>query len=208
MKKIKIKKFISFKEMSLECGERIEEMLIKKKIHSLVFPGGSSPKILLKYLSKKDIFKKCKLILSDERLTNNKNKNNNQMLLKNFSLLKKVNFLDILKQRHNFLKSYDSALPKKLDLCVLGMGNDGHVASIFDNELQLNFSEKLIIVKKKNENFFRISLSCKYISSAKKIILLTSNKKKLGLILKRKSKPILQIAKMHKKQIECFACAS
>lgn len=192
--------------MSVECSERIEEILIKKKIHSLVFPGGSSPKILLKCLSKKDIFKKCKLILSDERLTKNKNKNNNQMLLKNFSLLKKVNFLDVLKQRNNFLKSYDNALPKKLDLCILGMGNDGHVASIFDNELHLNFSEKLIIVKKKNENFFRISLSCKYISSAKKIILLTSNKKKLDLILKRKSKPILQIAKMHKKQIECFAC--
>ena len=67
-------------------------------------------------------------------------------------------------------------------------------------------ANELIIVKKKNENFFRISLSCKYISSAKKIILLTSNKKKLDLILKRKSKPILQIAKMHKKQIECFAC--
>jgi 6-phosphogluconolactonase len=208
MNKIKIKKFLSFKEMSLQCCERIAEIVIKKKIRSLVFPGGSSPKILFKYLSKKNIFKKCKVILSDERLTKNKNKNNSQILLKNFSLLKKVNFLDVLKKKNNFLKNYDNALPKKLELCILGMGDDGHVASVFNNELSFNFSEKLLIAKKRNENFFRISLSCKYISSAKKIILLASNKKKLGLIIKKRSKQILQIAKMHKKQIECFACVS
>jgi len=206
MKKIIIKKYNNLNNLSQECANQIISTVKNKKKITLVLPGGKSPKQLIKNLYKRNLPSNIKLILSDERLTSKKNKQNSEMLKNNFPSYNKKNFISIFdKKRISNFAIYNKALPKVIDICVLGMGEDGHVASLFEKEIQHSVSSRLVIVKKKEEDYFRLSLSLDYISSSKKIILLINNKKKLNIVLKKKSKILNKIIKKHDKVIECFA---
>ena len=206
MKKIIIKKYNNLNNLSQECANQIISTVKNKKKITLVLPGGKSPKQLIKNLHKRNLPSNIKLILSDERLTSKKNKQNSEMLKNNFPSYNKKNFISIFdKKRISNFAIYNKALPKVIDICVLGIGEDGHVASLFEKEIQHSVSSRLVIVKKKEEDYFRLSLSLDYISSSKKIILLINNKKKLNIVLKKKSKILNKIIKKHDKVIECFA---
>ncbi|MDB9711997.1 6-phosphogluconolactonase [Pelagibacteraceae bacterium] len=206
MKKIIIKKYNNLNNLSQECANQIISTVKNKKKITLVLPGGKSPKQLIKNLHKRNLPSNIKLILSDERLTSNKNKQNLEMLKNNFPSYNKKNLISIFdKKRISNFSIYNKALPKVIDICVLGIGEDGHVASLFEKEIQHSVSSRLVIVKKKEEDYFRLSLSLDYISSSKKIILLVNNKKKLNIVLKKKSKILNKIIKKHDKVIECFA---
>jgi 6-phosphogluconolactonase len=206
MKKIIIKRYNNFNNLSQECANHIISTVKNKKKITLVLPGGKSPKQLIKNLYKRYLPNNTKIILSDERLTSEKNKQNSEMLKKNLPSYSKFFFISIFdkKKISNFF-IYNKALPKVIDICVLGMGEDGHVASLFEKEIQHNVGSRLVVVKKKDEDYFRLSLSLDYISSSKKIILLINSKKKLNLILKEKSKILNKIIKKHDKVIECYA---
>ena len=179
MKKIIIKKYNNLNNLSQECANQIISTVKNKKKITLVLPGGKSPKQLIQ---------------------------NSEMLKNNFPSYNKKNFISIFdKKRISNFAIYNKALPKVIDICVLGIGEDGHVASLFEKEIQHSVSSRLVIVKKKEEDYFRLSLSLDYISSSKKIILLVNNKKKLNIVLKKKSKILNKIIKKHDKVIECFA---
>jgi len=206
MKKIIIKRYNNFNNLSQECANQIISTVKNKKKFTLVLPGGKSPKQLIKNLHKRNLPNNTKLILSDERLTSKKNKQNSEMLKKNFPSYNKKIFISIFdKKRISNFVIYNKALPKVIDICVLGMGEDGHVASLFEKEIQHSVGSRLVVVKKKDEDYFRLSLSLDYISSSKKIILLTNSKKKLNLVLNEKSKILNKIIKKHDKVIECYA---
>ena len=71
----------------------------------------------------------------------------------------------------------------------IGVGNDGHIASIFrDSKILKKKSDLIYLIKKKNENFNRITLSINYISNISNIFLIVYGKKKRNIIniLKKK----------------------
>ena len=76
MKKIIIKRYNNFNNLSQECANQIISTVKNKKKITLVLPGGKSPKQLIKNLYKRNLPSNIKLILSDERLTSKKNKQN------------------------------------------------------------------------------------------------------------------------------------
>lgn len=66
------------------------------------------------------------------------------------------------------------------EIAVLGLGADGHTASLFPGNpgLHVNDDKTYIIVKNNYENFFRISLTFNYLMKSKHIVFLISGETK------------------------------
>ncbi len=173
----------------------------KKKLNkrfSLVLTGGQSPKNLYKKLAKINIdWNNIDLFWGDERYVSHLSKNSNYRLASD-ELLKKIkidkkNIFPIKTQKPISVCSADYSLiikkyfnSKKIifDYCLLGMGVDGHIASLFPNsqDLYKKFITKPVIRK----DFNRITLSLNIINNSNKILLWLNDKSKSETYLKLK----------------------
>ena len=92
------------------------------------------------------------------------------------------NSKSIKKSVYNYSKFLRNAFENNLpsfDLILLGMGNDGHIASLFPNSKALTENLKWVVenyVDKLNSN--RITLTFPVILNSKNIILITQGKEK------------------------------
>ena len=185
---------------------------------SFVLTGGSSPVNLYKKLAKSNIdWSNIDLFWGDERFVSNKSKNSNFKLANDLFIkkvkIKKQNLFYINTKRkdinqssleyQNKIKNYFKNKKIKFDICLLGMGNDGHVASIFPNT---NILKKKSIVSPVNRgDFKRITIGLKVINNSKKIFLWLSKKSKTSIFknLRLKGKKI-PINNLNKKKLYCF----
>ena len=86
---------------------------------------------------------------------------------------------------NHFLNNLNLSYPNsdKFPLAIMGIGYDGHIASIFfTNTSIIKKNEKFIIVKKNNENFNRVSLKLKYLISLPNIIFVVEDIKKNSIL--------------------------
>ena len=68
------------------------------------------------------------------------------------------------------------------DLVLLGIGNDGHIASLFNENMKIKTNKNVIFVNRKD--FFRISLSLKCINNSKSVFLWAPGNKKSNIVKK------------------------
>ncbi len=185
---------------------------------SFVLTGGSSPINLYKKLAKSNIdWSNIDLFWGDERFVSNKSKNSNFKMANDLfikkSKIKKRNLFYINTKRkdvnqssleyQNKIKNYFKNKKISFDICLLGMGNDGHVASIFPNT---NILKKKFIVSPVNRrDFKRITIGLEIINNSKKIILWLSKKSKTSTFkkLQLKGKKI-PVNNLNKKKLYCF----
>ena len=170
----------------------------KKKRFSLVLTGGESPIRLYKFLAKnkKIPWNKVDFFIGDERYVNETSKNSNINMCKKYLLNKiKISNKQIYKISTNHKKIYNSVndynnkikkyfFNKKFSfhLILLGIGNDGHIASLFNNNIKKKSNKNIISVKK--EDFYRISLTLKCINNSKAIFLWAPGKEKKQIVRK------------------------
>lgn len=83
------------------------------------------------------------------------------------------------------------------------MGSDGHVASIFSNNLNLNISNICSPIIKKD--FKRITLNLKIINRSKKISLWLNSKKKSAIYKKINHKKNIPVNYLNKKVLTIFS---
>ena len=180
-----------------------KDFLRKKKQNkrfSFVLTGGESPRKLYKKLSKIDIdWNNIDLFWGDERYVSHQSKDSNYRLAFN-EFIKKIKLdkknIFPIKTNKSISKAsaeYSSTVTKyfkykkiSFDYCLLGMGNDGHIASLFpgSENLYKKFVTKPIIRK----DFKRITLGLNIINNSKKILLWLNNKSKSKIYLKLKKK--------------------
>tara|TARA_B100000965_G_scaffold396771_1_gene412186 strand:+ start:619 stop:1296 length:678 start_codon:yes stop_codon:yes gene_type:complete len=157
----------------------------KKRRFSFVLTGGDSPIKLYKYLArdKKINWRKIDFFIGDERFVKESSKNSNIGMCKKYLLNKikisknqiynistqKLTISQSVVEYENKIKNYFSNKKVKFDLVVLGIGNDGHIASLFKNNIQKKNNKNVKFVKRKD--FFRISLTLKCINKSKNIFL-------------------------------------
>ena len=172
-----IKKFITQFRSKLRSS--------KKRRFSFVLTGGDSPIKLYKYLArdKKINWRKIDFFIGDERFVKESSKNSNIGMCKKYLLNKikisknqiynistqKLTISQSVVEYENKIKNYFSNKKVKFDLVVLGIGNDGHIASLFKNNIQKKNNKNVKFVKRKD--FFRISLTLKCINKSKNIFL-------------------------------------
>ena len=87
---------------------------------------------------------------------------------------KKINLCS--KDYSKKIKNYFKNKKISFDYFLLGMGNDGHIASIFPGDR--NFFDKFISLPVTRNDFNRITLSLNVINNSKKIILWLNKKSK------------------------------
>lgn len=179
---------------------------------NIILSGGNSPKSFYQLLAKHHTeWNKFKITLSDERDVelNNKKSNegsikkliNNDQFNKSFVGLRHTNSMNTL----NRIDEYH--------FCLLGMGLDGHFASIFPamNNLHSAYDESVSLINVKNgfPDVPRISMTLAEINKANNIVLLIHGEEKMDLLLKaRPENKLLPIDKLflssHKK-IDIFS---
>ena len=197
---MKNKSFINLKSASINCLQDVHELLKKDKfIKNIFLSGGESLNVLKNNLSILNLRRKSNIHLTDERVTSNKSYLNSIKLKK--IKIKKINFKDNFNLNNlKNLNKIDDSMPKKNFISILGVGEDGHIASIFDPKKELVLNKSMILTKRSNEDFFRVSLSYNYLSKSKKIFLIFINKKKMKQT-KNKNTIVYKFLKKNSKKI-------
>ena len=192
--------------------ENNENFLIKKFIRlfrrkiadkgksrfSFVLTGGKSPIKLYKCLTKnkKIPWKKIDFFIGDERYVKENSKYSNIWMCKKY-LLNKIKILDnqiykistnqnsIEKDLQNYekrIKRYFLNRRVAFDLTLLGIGQDGHIASLFKNNINKKSRNDVVFVKRKD--FSRITLTLKCLNNSKSIFLWAPDKRKSYIVKK------------------------
>lgn len=105
-------------------------------------------------------------------------------------------------------KEYEKLLPNSLDILLLGVGEDGHIASLFPNSLQLYEQKELCLpIIGPKPPYCRLTVTPPVIINAKKTYILALGNAKARIVEQAKQSPIdinrLPV-QMVKKPIWCY----
>jgi 6-phosphogluconolactonase len=195
--------------------ELIEWAISKYGEAHILLSGGSSPKSVYSQLSEEKIdWSKVIVGLVDERFVDSQDKDSNERMIRSTlcqNNAKKVRVLGMvsdLTSLHNNLLTANSeykCFVKRIDVTILGMGEDGHTASMFpddeQSELLLQSTEiGLFNTVSPNYPFNRITCSKEMLSKSENSLLLISGEKKREVFENAESSklPIYYIAKEFK----------
>ena len=152
-----------------------------------ILPGGRTPIKIFNHLSKFKLIKsKSKLLLSDDRLVSIKSNNSNyKMLFDNLkttfddffplSYNQEINEIGELKLEQKITHILEDNI---LSCAFLGVGSDGHTASLFPNKSQFESTQSGFKIKNKEDGFYRYTLSYKSLMKFKKIVFIISGNEK------------------------------
>ena len=172
----------------------IESTLKNKTRAKIALCGGSTPKAAYSLLGTKNIdWMNVDLFLGDERWVDNKSIDSNCFLLNN-SLFKEGNpsleasFFAVstvdLSSPDESAKSYETILknkldgdPPKFDLILLGLGDDGHTASLFPGSDAL-FERESLVTFGEGKGHKRITFTSKLLSAGDNVVFLISGSAK------------------------------
>lgn len=192
-------KYTNTDEFIIEAVKNIEAFIVEqhqnKKILRIALSGGSSPILVYRKLaeSKQINWSRIALFLVDERYTSlSSNDSNYKMIrenltdhVKNLRKFYHYNTRDsiptIVDQYQKVLQQFESPL---FDLVILGLGADGHTASLFPHDSVLTEEKRLVMhtVTAEHAVADRLTLTFPAILDSTKIIFLIRGKSKEGTI--------------------------
>ena len=204
-------------DLCLDIKNQLVQGLQFKDNLWLVLSGGNTPKELYEKLSTQDIdWPRINISLTDERCVPVDTDKSNEFMLKTHLLknnAKKANFHSLIdavnshsSQKQGLFDIYSQK--KSIDLLLLGVGEDGHTASLFSESANLASSldkknEQLYTrLKLLRESYDRITLNYNLLSKSKKTYLFFRGLRKIEVIEKALESddpmkyPILKFLKM------------
>ena len=164
---------------------KVADLAKSNNFHSIILSGGSSPVSLYKKLGGSSLaFSNLQFVLSDDRRVPIDNPLSNEgMLNKTLGVAENFNLLSL---HSNDIEQILNSIPI-YELAILGMGLDGHFASIFPEMTNLDKAlTSLGAIEMVDDGFPevpRISMTLNEIDKAKEIILLINGQEKLDLLL-------------------------
>ena len=209
---MKINGFADDVLMGQAAAEYIEKLIISKIERGgtfiLALSGGRSPETTYACLTKKNIdWRKVYIILTDERFVPKEHPDSNYKMINDIFIsrinipLENIISPDTslinaekcakshelqLKKLFRFKENHNLLFPS-IDLVCLGIGDDGHTASLFPGDNSLNENKKWILNTKAPENFpvkNRITFTLPLINNADHAIFIVSGKNKRKIIEK------------------------
>ena len=182
----------------------LQNTLNRKPQATLVVPGGSTPRHYLPALAKCKLpWDRITVTLSDERWVDVNDDQSNEKLIKqhllshlpantSFTGLKTThdNPFDVIEILHQRLDS----LPLPVSLTVLGLGEDGHIASLFPGMNQDSLSaHHCIAVAPPIAPSLRMSLSLEMLANSEQIVLVVTGAGKRRLLDRVSDNPDLKL---------------
>ena len=190
--------------------KNLSSSISKYQNASIAVPGGTSPIKIFNELSKQKLdWSKVQITLVDDRLVDPDNDHSNQKLINDYLLKNEAKKSKFIPLNKNLNKGENFKFP--LDVCLLGIGNDGHFASLFPNMINnTNMldpkSKSSIHEVKANGNPFipRISMNLPLILSSNLIILLIKGKLKQEVLREAYSNKNIPLYYLLKHRINNF----
>jgi 6-phosphogluconolactonase len=178
---------------------------------SFVVSGGSSPVKIFNDLSKSDLdWSKVSVTLVDDRVVSSEHSDSNEKLLKENLFINNASAAKFISLKSDSEEVMNINRP--FDIMLLGMGEDGHFASLFpelvdnSNYFDLSANPEIIFTEPMgNPCHKRVSMNLSMIMKSKKIILLVSSSAKSILVdqaLENKYLPIHFLLNQQTKDIE------
>lgn len=195
---MKIKTFETKQEVAIQFSRYLAILIASKEEMHIALSGGSTPKIVFDELAAN--FQKIidwqgvHLYWGDERCVDPTDDDSNYKMTVEHLIAK----IEIPKENIHRIKGeneppyeakrygelLNQILPKSngvpsFDLVILGMGDDGHTASIFPHELELWYSEKFCEVAIHSDSGqYRVSITGQLINNAKSVAFLVTGENK------------------------------
>lgn len=190
--------FKSKEEMNQTFTKKVKEIISQKDTITIALSGGSTPKSLFDYWAKlpegEIDWKKVKFFWGDERCVPPTHEESNYKMTKEhlfdhipvqegqiFRIHGENNPAEEAK-RYGELLSQElekSADTPSFDILMLGMGDDGHTASIFPHEISLwDSHENCVTATHPTSGQQRVSLTGKVINASKHIFFLVTGENK------------------------------
>tara|TARA_B100000941_G_scaffold48468_1_gene30533 strand:+ start:2797 stop:3513 length:717 start_codon:yes stop_codon:yes gene_type:complete len=186
----KLREFNSTDELDKNLSKYIERIL-KQSLQddfqtSLVMSGGSTPKGLFQLLSNTKLdWSNILVTLADDRWVDVSHKDSNERLIKDLMLINHAENAKFVSLKTACTSASDGAMelecsfPKisSFSLVTLGMGADGHTASLFPNTnslqqgIDLNCSQQFIASMPNDAPHMRISMTASRLLAADEIII-------------------------------------
>lgn len=182
--------------------ENIYKVLRDKKTCSVALSGGNSSKSLYQYWAKThllDSFDGLIFYLGDERWVPSTHADSNYGMIRNTLIannFKKnsINLHSIFKDSVNMERAaemYSLLLPDVIDILLLGVGDDGHIASIFPGDGNvLGSSLKVVTSYSQNHSHYRLTITPKVINCSKNIYILARGENKHKVWIKAMEDPL------------------
>ena len=165
---------------------------------SLLVSGGSTPGGLFQVLSNSELdWSKLNVSLVDERIVADDHQDQNGFMVKSILLKNKArsaNFIPLVYNCKDFLNNLEQAkeaiqiLKRPFSVVVLGLGGDGHTASLFPDapELELGMDlandQELILTTPQNAPYKRITFTRKALLNSNNLFLHCYGKLKKDLL--------------------------
>ena len=195
---MEIQIFNSLHELNETFTEWFKEFSSSEKQITVALSGGTTPKSLFDYwssLPEGEIdWAKIKFFWGDERCVHPEDSESNFKMTKEHLFdnidIPKDNIFRIKGENNpaEEAKRYSEVLNSELeqqngapvfDIVILGMGDDGHTASIFPHEIELwNNDNNCVTTTHPISGQIRISLTGKIINAAKNVVFLVTGKNK------------------------------
>lgn len=190
--------FNNLEELNKSFTELLKGLLSEKERVTISLSGGSTPKSLFDYWAKnhvKDIeWNKIFLFWGDERCVPPTDEQSNYNMTKDHLLdfvpIPESNIFRIKGENEPEEEAirYSAVLDKELDLrnnipsfdlVILGMGDDGHTASIFPHEMHLwDKKENCVVAVHPDSGQKRVSITGKIINNAERVVMLVTGANK------------------------------
>lgn len=187
--------FDSKHALEIDLAKRVaailKESLTSKGKASILLSGGSTPKQLYQQLSTFDLdWKNVHVGLVDERFVDQENLASNEKLIRSNLLIGKASqarfhsmvFDDSDYEQNLTLAKLENDLFRTTDVVILGMGDDGHTASLFPgdapSEIATFSSELLANTSAPNEPTRRITFCGPILQQGKHLFLMITGPKK------------------------------
>ena len=168
------------KALAEEIVTHLKEAITEREKASLVVSGGSTPAPLFELLAKTEIdWAKVTILLADERWVAYDHPDSNEGLLQRTLLqgharqAKFVSLISAFPDEELTLREVNAALEEIdcFDVVILGMGNDGHTASLFPCSAELKegltTAAAALMVQPTTAPHQRISLSAQRLKKTK-----------------------------------------
>ena len=199
-------------DISQRIFKILEKDLCDNVKSSFIVSGGSSPVQIFRDLSAMQTkWHDINISLVDDRVVGIDHQDSNEKLVNDLLIKNKAkdaNFISICNQPLNLLK-----IKRPFGVMLLGMGEDGHFASLFPKLIETN--PEYFDLESDAEIFFtepmgdpchrRASMNLSMILESKNIFLLVSSEKKLEVLNKAKSDkslPLYYLLNQNKIEIE------
>ncbi|TDT72428.1 6-phosphogluconolactonase [Hypnocyclicus thermotrophus] len=179
------------------------KIYLNKPLLNIALSGGNTPKKFFQLLSeKKEInWNNINIFIVDDRHVSLDSNDSNYNLIKS-SLIDHINipkenfhFIPYLKTLEESKEFYENDIVKffnlseneypNFDFILLGIGNDGHTASLFPENFNQNSIEITTVAKNINRiNYDRVSLDLQTLNNSNYIVFLVSGKNKKEILQK------------------------